>query len=122
MWALVAPAVPGGRDAGVWREVLAAVLPWFFPSSHPFLPRKGGGLFWLPPLLWGRAGVGVWRWPTTCQESLPHPDASDRRGRSDGTITKQAARIMSDKAAFDVTPVAMSFPGRSLFAGQIVGA
>src|SRR5437879_330594 len=61
MWALVAPTVPGGRDAGVWREVLAAVLPWFFPCPPPNPPPQGGRAFLAPSPLVGegrRGGCG----------------------------------------------------------------
>src|SRR5207249_7223770 len=45
----------GPRERGVWQKVQAPALPSFFPCPHPTLPHKGGGLFWLPPPLWGRA-------------------------------------------------------------------
>src|SRR5438128_1769404 len=53
---VVAPRATGWL--WVWQMILAAVLPWFSPAPHPTLPHKGGGLSWLPPPLWGRAGVG----------------------------------------------------------------
>src|SRR5438128_847364 len=43
-----------GRGKRFWQPSCLGVSP----APHPTLPHKGGGLFWLPPPLWGRAGVG----------------------------------------------------------------
>ena len=48
------PAVVGGANLCAGQPS----CPGYSQPPTPTLPHKGGGLFWLPPPLWGRVGVG----------------------------------------------------------------